>query len=48
MSESGEDGRAVLEIVWAAYASAKDRRTIELPYAPPGSAATPVELWMES
>jgi predicted dehydrogenase len=45
-SESGEDGRAVLEIVWAAYASAKERRTIELPYVPPQSAATPVELWM--
>ena len=45
-SESGLDGRAVLEIVWAAYASARERRTIELPYAPPESAATPVELWM--
>jgi myo-inositol 2-dehydrogenase / D-chiro-inositol 1-dehydrogenase len=46
-SESGEDGRAVLEIIWAAYASARERRTIELPYDPPPHAKTPVQLWMD-
>jgi predicted dehydrogenase len=44
-SESGEDGRAVLEILWAAYASAAERRTIELPFVPPSDARWPAELW---
>jgi myo-inositol 2-dehydrogenase / D-chiro-inositol 1-dehydrogenase len=46
-AESGDDGRAVLEIVWAAYASAREKRTIELPYEPPRNFETPVQLWME-
>jgi predicted dehydrogenase len=44
--ESAADGRAVLEILWAAYASAAERRTIDLPYAPPRGVASPVDLWM--
>ncbi|MCK6548112.1 Gfo/Idh/MocA family oxidoreductase [Myxococcota bacterium] len=44
--ESAADGRAVLEIIWAAYASAALGRTIELPYAPPAGIELPVELWI--
>jgi predicted dehydrogenase len=43
--ESGEDGRAVLEILLAAYASAgQGGRAIALPFRPSG-APLPVELW---
>lgn len=44
--ETIADGRAVLEIMWAAYASAAEGRTIRLPYAPPPGVGTPVELWL--
>ena len=40
---TGEDGRAVLEVIFAAYASAGRRRRIELPFASPAS--RPIELW---
>jgi myo-inositol 2-dehydrogenase / D-chiro-inositol 1-dehydrogenase len=46
--ESGEDGRAVLEIIWAAYASAAQATTISLPYAPPSDVTRPVDLWLRS
>ena len=42
--ESGRDGRAVLEILLAAYASAGARRPIELPFDP-GPVRRPVDLW---
>ena len=43
--ETGEDGRAVLEILLAAYASAgQGGRAIPLPFRPSG-AALPVDLW---
>jgi predicted dehydrogenase len=42
--ESGEDGLAVLEILCAAYASARDGRTIELPFRPAGVRYA-VDLW---
>jgi len=43
--ESGEDGRAVLEILLAAYASAgQGGRAVALPFRP-GSARKPVDLW---
>lgn len=42
---SAADGRAVLELLWAAYASAGTGRTIALPYTPPADAAVPVDLW---
>lgn len=45
-TESVEDGRAVLEIMWAAYASAAAKRTIELPYAPPSDVRFPAALWL--
>jgi len=32
--ETGEDGRAVLEIIMAAYASAGEGRRIDLPFEP--------------
>jgi len=41
---TGEDGRAVLEIMLAAYASAGAGRKIELPFAP--VVARPIDLWL--
>lgn len=46
--ESAADGRAVLEIMWAAYASAAEGRVIDLPYAPPPDLKAPVQLWLRS
>jgi myo-inositol 2-dehydrogenase/D-chiro-inositol 1-dehydrogenase len=40
---TGEDGRAVLEIICAAYASAGSGQKIALPFRP--SAKRPIELW---
>jgi predicted dehydrogenase len=40
---TGEDGRAVLEVLFAAYASAGQGRRIDLPFA--STARTPIELW---
>ena len=40
---TGEDGRAVLEIVMAAYASAAQGRRIDLPFET--DAARPIDLW---
>jgi myo-inositol 2-dehydrogenase / D-chiro-inositol 1-dehydrogenase len=42
--ETGEDGRAVLEVVLAAYASAREGRRVEWPYAAPRD-RTPHEVW---
>lgn len=42
---TGEDGRAVLEMIYAAYASAKTGRAVELPFAP--KVEYPVALWLE-
>lgn len=41
---SGEDGRAVLEIICAAYESARTGRRVRLPFAT--DAARPVDLWL--
>jgi predicted dehydrogenase len=43
---TGEDGRAVLEALFAAYASAGTGRKVELPFAP--SAVRPIDLWRTS
>ena len=43
---TGEDGRAVLEIVFAAYASAASGRAIELPYH--SNDKRPVDVWLNS
>lgn len=45
-SESAEDGRAVLEIMWAAYASAATGRTISLPFVPEPRWSYPAEPWV--
>lgn len=45
--ETGADGRAVMEIIFAAYESAGTGRKVELPFAPPPD-ATPIELWRRS
>ncbi len=41
----GADGRAVLELLLAAYASAGRAATVRLPYTPPEGTRVPVELW---
>lgn len=43
---TGEDGREVLEILFAAYASAGEGRKIQLPYTPPPDVTKPVDLWL--
>ena len=43
---TGEDGRAVLEVIYAAYASAAEGRKIELPFAP--KVSKPIDLWLGS
>jgi myo-inositol 2-dehydrogenase / D-chiro-inositol 1-dehydrogenase len=42
--ETGEDGRAVLEVILAAYESARGGRRIEWPDAAPRD-RTPHEVW---
>lgn len=41
---TGEDGRAVLEILYAAYASAKEGKKIYLPFHP--KVSKPIDLWL--
>ena len=41
---TGEDGRAVLEIIYAAYASAGSGKKITLPFSP--RVAKPIDLWL--
>lgn len=43
---SGEDGRAVLEIIYAAYASAAQGKKIALPFSP--NVKKPIDLWLEA
>ncbi|GAO41599.1 Gfo/Idh/MocA family protein [Flavihumibacter petaseus] len=40
---TGEDGRAVLEVIYAAYASARAGKKIELPFHP--KTERPIDLW---
>ena len=42
--ETGEDGREVLKIMYAAYQSAGEGRKIEFPYDPP-KVGKPIDLW---
>lgn len=42
---TGEDGRAVLEIIYAAYASAGQGKKIMLPFAP--KVVKPIDLWLD-
>ena len=41
---TGEDGRAVLEVICAAYESARTGTRVELPFAT--EAKRPVDLWL--
>jgi predicted dehydrogenase len=41
---TGEDGRAVLEIIYAAYASAAEGKKIMLPFEP--KVSKPIDLWL--
>ena len=43
--ETGEDGRAVLEIAFAAYESAATGRRAELPFTRP-EGKKPIDLWL--
>ena len=46
---TGEDGRAVLEMIFAAYASAALGKKVSLPYTPPPEfAARPADIWLAS
>lgn len=45
--ETGEDGREVLKIMYAAYQSAGEGRKIEFPYAPP-KVSKPIDLWRKA
>jgi myo-inositol 2-dehydrogenase / D-chiro-inositol 1-dehydrogenase len=42
-SENGHDGRAVVEAIFALYASAAEHRRIALPFA--SDARAPIDLW---
>ena len=42
--ETGEDGREVLKIMYAAYQSAGEGRKITFPYDPP-LVNKPIDLW---
>src|SRR5690349_4458277 len=42
---TGEDGRAVLEIIYAAYASAAEGKKILLPFSP--QVKKPIDLWLK-
>ena len=44
--ETGEDGREVLKIIYAAYQSAGEGRRIDFPYNPP-QVAKPIDLWKQ-
>ena len=41
---TGEDGREVMETIFAAYESAGSGRRVEWPYEPPRD-KTPMDLW---
>lgn len=45
---SARDGRRSLEIMWAAYVSAAERRTVDLPFTPPAGARYPAAPWLEA
>lgn len=44
--ETGEDGRATLEIIYAAYESAGSGRRVTWPYTPKHPDQAPVNLWL--
>ena len=46
--ESGEDGRATLEIIYAAYESAGTGKKVTWPYTPRKTGEVPVNLWLKA
>jgi predicted dehydrogenase len=42
---TGEDGRAVLEMIYAAYASARSGAKVALPFHP--KVKKPIDLWLQ-
>lgn len=46
--ETGEDGRATLEIIYAAYESAGTGKKITWPYRPKKPGEVPVNLWLKA
>jgi len=44
--ETGEDGRAVLEVIYACYESAGTGKKVELPFTPPKGTKKPIDLWL--
>ena len=44
---TGEDGRRVMQALYAGYASAGSGRKINLPYEPPVGTKRPIDLWLE-
>ena len=46
--ETGEDGRATLEIIYAAYESAGTGKRISWPYQPRNPGEVPVKLWRQA
>jgi myo-inositol 2-dehydrogenase / D-chiro-inositol 1-dehydrogenase len=47
-TETGEDGRATLEIIYAAYESAGTGKRVTWPYKPKHPDQVPVNLWLEA
>jgi predicted dehydrogenase len=43
---TGEDGRAVLELMYAAYHSARTGQKVSLPFRPSTSVTKPIDLWI--
>jgi predicted dehydrogenase len=43
---TGDDGRVVLEVIYAAYASAGQGRKVEMPWQPPQGLSKPIEGWL--
>jgi hypothetical protein len=43
--ETGEDGRATLEAIYAAYESARTGQKVMLPFTPPSWATMPIHCW---
>jgi predicted dehydrogenase len=44
-TETGEDGRSVLEAIYAAYESARTGQKVKLPFNPPEWATKPIYCW---
>jgi myo-inositol 2-dehydrogenase/D-chiro-inositol 1-dehydrogenase len=43
--ETGEDGKQILEVIYAAYESARQGAAVDLPFRPPEGVTKPIDLW---